>query len=104
MIKIINFSLAFYINTFIIQVIIFLKTVKSKKMKKEIHPVEHEVKVILSDGTSFTVMSSCKSDSIKLDVDPLNHPAWKTGQGTFLNVNNDRVSKFKKKFGDVFSE
>lgn len=73
-------------------------------MKKEIHPVEHEVKVILSDGTSFTIMSSCKSDSIKLDVDPLNHPAWKTGQGTFLNVNNDRVSKFKKKFGDVFSE
>ena len=72
--------------------------------RKNIHPEMHEVSIVLADGTNFTVKTTHgkEGDVIKLDVDPTNHPAWRSEQGTFLNANNDRVSKFKKKYGDAF--
>ena len=72
--------------------------------KKNIHPETHSVNIVLSDGTSFSVKTvwGKEGDTMKLDVDPTNHPAWKLEQGTFLNTNNDMVSKFNKKYGNIF--
>lgn len=74
--------------------------------KKNIHPVMHTVVVVLNDKTEIKVMTTCgkENDVMKLDIDPTNHPAWRTDQSTFLNVNNDRVSKFKKKYSGMFGE
>ena len=38
-------------------------------------------------------------ETLKLDVDPLSHPAW-TGGGTQLRENAGQVARFKKKFGN----
>ena len=54
-------------------------------MKKSIHPDYHEIKVVMTDGTEFTTKSTLgkPGEVLKLDVDPLSHPAW-TGGGTQL--------------------
>jgi ribosomal protein L31 len=74
-------------------------------MKKNIHPINYkEVEVVLTDGKTFKTKSCYdKSSVIKLDVDPINHPAWKDKANNFVNVNNSQVSRFKKKYGsDAF--
>lgn len=72
--------------------------------KKDNYPEYHTVNVVLTNGEKFEVQTSWgkENDVLKLDVDPMNHPAWKKDQGTFLNANNDRVSSFKKKYGNIF--
>ena len=69
--------------------------------KADIHPEQHEVTIEMTDGTKFNIMTTWgkKGETLKLDVDPRNHPAWQDGQQGFINVNDDRVSKFTKKFG-----
>ena len=69
-------------------------------MKKSIHPDYHEIKVVMTDGTEFTTKSTLgkPGEVLKLDVDPLSHPAW-TG-GTQLRENAGQVARFKKKFGN----
>ena len=58
-------------------------------MKTDIHPDYHEIKVIMSDGSEFTTRSTygAEGDSLRLDIDPLVHPAWTGG-------------RFNKRFGD----
>ena len=70
--------------------------------KTDIHPEQHEITVEMTDGTKFNVMTTYgkAGSTLKLDVDPKNHPAWKTDNKSFINVNDDRVSKFNKKFGN----
>jgi len=70
--------------------------------KADIHPKQHEVTVQMTDGTKFIIMTSWgkQGDVLRLDVDPRNHPAWQDGKASFVNVNDDRVTKFNKKFGD----
>ncbi len=70
-------------------------------MKKSIHPDYHEIKVVMTDGTEFTTKSTLgkPGELLKLDVDPLSHPAW-TGGGTQLRENAGQVARFKKKFGN----
>ena len=48
-------------------------------------PDYHEIKVVMTDGTEFTTKSTWgkQGEILKLDVDPLSHPAW-TGGGTPL--------------------
>ena len=50
-------------------------------MKKSIHPDYHEIKVVMTDGTEFTTKSTMgkPGEVLKLDVDPLSHPAWTGG-------------------------
>lgn len=73
--------------------------------KKDIHPEGHGLTVILSSGEEVNLKTTWgkANDKIKLDIDPTNHPAWKKESGTFVNTNNDQVSKFKKKYGSMFN-
>ena len=71
-------------------------------MKKEIHPNYHKIKVQLTDGTIFETKSTYgkEGDILKLDIDPISHPAW-TGGNAQIRENAGQVARFKKKFGNI---
>jgi len=71
-------------------------------MKPEIHPDYHEIKVVLTDGTEYTTRSTWgkPGDVMKLDIDPLTHPAWTGGQQQLMD-RGGRVSRFQKRFGNI---
>ena len=74
-------------------------------MKKEIHPDYHIIKVQLTDGTVFEPRSTYgkEGDLLKLDIDPISHPAWTGGSQQILD-RGGRVSKFNKKFEGLVSK
>lgn len=67
-------------------------------MKKDTHPDYHEITVVMTDGTEFKTKSTLgkKGDTIRLDIDPLAHPAW-TGVHRLLDTGG-QLAKFNKKF------
>lgn len=73
-------------------------------MKKNIHPDYHSIKVEMTDGTKFEMMSTwgSKGETLKLEIDPKSHSAWTGGKQKLLD--KGRVSKFNKKFKDFKSE
>ncbi len=70
-------------------------------MKENIHPDYHEIKVVMTDGTEFTTRSCWgkPGDVMRLDIDPLNHPAW-TG-GTAKVLEKGRMAKFGTKYAGL---
>ena len=72
-------------------------------MKADIHPDYHEIKVVQTDGTEYTTRSTYgkEGDVMKLDVDPLTHPAWQGGTGKV--VERGQLSKFENRFGTFLS-
>lgn len=75
---------------------------KKQENKSEGHPKQHQVTVIMTDGTKFPILTTWgkEGDILRLDVDPKNHPAWQEKGQTFVNANDERVTKFKSKFGN----
>lgn len=67
-------------------------------MKKNIHPDYHEVTIVMTDGTQYKTKSTYgkAGDTIRLDIDPLSHPAW-TGVQRLLDTGG-QLAKFNKKF------
>lgn len=72
-------------------------------MKAEIHPDYHEITVVMTDGTEFKTRSTMgkEGEILRLDVDPLNHPAWQGGAQKV--VEKGQLSKFEKRFGTFLS-
>jgi len=68
-------------------------------MKADIHPDYHEITVQQTDGTTYKTRSTWgkEGDVLKLDVDPLTHPAWQGGTGKV--VEKGQLSKFENRFG-----
>lgn len=68
-------------------------------MKPAIHPDYHEISVVMTDGTEYKTHSTWgkPGDVMKLDIDPLTHPAWKGG--TVKIMEKGQLSKFEKRFG-----
>ncbi len=70
-------------------------------MKQGIHPKRHEIKIQMTNGKTFSTLSTYgkAGDTLVLDIDPHNHPAW-TGveRGAMENVSN--VAKYRQKFGN----
>ena len=66
-------------------------------MKKDIHPDYHTIKVQLTDGTVFETRSTYgkEGDVLKLDIDPISHPAW-TGEASKILDSDGQVAKFQK--------
>jgi large subunit ribosomal protein L31 len=67
-----------------------------------VHPNQHVVNVIMTDKTTFQILTSWgkEGSTLTLDVDPKNHPAWQDKATNFVNANDERMAKFKKKFGN----
>lgn len=71
--------------------------------KKNIHPETHTIIVKTTDGGEFKTKSTYGKEGsvLTLDVDPINHPAWRKDAGqSFVNSKDDQIAKFNKKFGD----
>lgn len=68
-------------------------------MKADIHPDYHDIKIVMTDGTEYTTRSTWgkEGDVMRLDIDPLTHPAWQGGTGKV--VEKGQLSKFEKRFG-----
>lgn len=68
-------------------------------MKAEIHPDYHEVTIVMTDGTEYKTRTSWgkEGDVMRLDIDPLNHPAWQGGATKVIE--KGQLSKFEKRFG-----
>ncbi len=68
-------------------------------MKKDIHPEYHEITVVMTDGTEYKTRSTWgkPGDTLKLDVDPLTHPAW-TGGSTRIVDTEGQVARFNRRF------
>lgn len=67
-------------------------------MKKDIHPDYHEVTVVMTNGEEFKTRTTAgkAGDTIRLDIDPLAHPAW-TGVHRLIDAGG-QLAKFNKKF------
>ena len=80
-----------------------MSVVKSQKAPLEgVNPKQHIVNVVMTDGTKFQILTTWgkEGSTLNLDVDPKNHPAWQDKAQNFVNANNERMTKFKQKFGD----
>ena len=69
-----------------------------RKMKKDIHPDYHTIKVIMTDGTEFETRSTLGKEGqvVRLDIDSASHPAW-TGVQKLVDAGG-RLGKYNKKF------
>lgn len=72
-------------------------------MKANTHPDYHEITIVQTDGTQFTTRSCMgkAGDTMRLDVDPLSHPAWQGG--TQKVVEKQQLQKFENKYGSFLS-
>ena len=70
-------------------------------MKKNIHPDYHEINIEMTDGTKYITKSTWgkKGDTLKLDIDPVSHPAW-TGQHRIMD-SGGQVARFNKRFSGL---
>ena len=71
-------------------------------MKANTHPDYHEITVVQTDGTEFKIRSTYgkEGDVMKLDVDPLTHPAWQGGTGQVIE--KGQLDKFENRYGALF--
>jgi len=69
-------------------------------MKKDIHPDYHKITVKMTDGSTYETFSTWgkEGDTMNLDIDPLNHPAWQGGAQQV--VERGQLDKFESKFGN----
>ena len=67
-------------------------------MKKDIHPNYHRISIKMTDGSTYETFSTWgkEGDTMNLDIDPLNHPAWQGG--TQQVVERGQLDKFQSKF------
>ncbi len=72
-------------------------------MKADTHPDYHTIKVVMTDGTEYQTRSvwGKEGDTLRLDIDPLSHPAWQGGTQKILE--KGALSKFEKRFGTFLS-
>ena len=72
-------------------------------MKADIHPDYHEVTIVLTDGTEYKTRSCMgkEGEVMRLDVDPLSHPAWQGG--TQKVIEKQQLKKFENKYGSFLS-
>lgn len=65
----------------------------------------HNITVILNDGSQFQTKSCFGQEGsvIKPEVDPTNHPAWRTDGSNSINTKNKQLEKFNNKFADCFA-
>ena len=71
-------------------------------MKKETHPKYHKIEIQLTDGWKFQTRSTFgkEGEVLKLDIDPLSHPAW-TGENSKMLDSDGQVAKFQKRFQNI---
>jgi large subunit ribosomal protein L31 len=72
-------------------------------MKANTHPDYHEITIVQTDGSEYKTRSCFgkPGDVLRLDVDPMSHPAWQGG--TTRVVEKQQLKKFESKYGSFLS-
>ncbi len=72
-------------------------------MKADIHPDYHEITLVQTDGSEHKIRTTWgkPGDTMRLDIDPLSHPAWQGGTQKVLE--RGQLSKFEKRFGSFLT-
>ena len=69
-------------------------------MKNKNYLTYRNITVEMTNGFKFNTKSTYYNNYLKLDIDPISHPAWtKKNNYSILNVN--QVSKFNTKFNGI---
>ena len=73
-------------------------------MKANVHPNYHEITVVMTDGTEYKTRSTYGKEGsvLRLDVDPLTHPAWLGGMSGKV-VEKGQLDKFESRYGSFLS-
>ncbi|MBC6445354.1 MAG: 50S ribosomal protein L31 [Alphaproteobacteria bacterium GM202ARS2] len=68
-------------------------------MKKDTHPDYHEISVEMTDGKTYKTRSTWgkAGDTLKLEIDPLTHPAWSKGTRKLVDTGG-RLARFRQRF------
>ncbi len=67
-------------------------------MRKGIHPLMRGMRVVMKNGSSFTVQSVLnRTTPYMLQSDTTTHPAW-TGEKAGLSMEDERISKLMRRF------
>ncbi|WP_168464162.1 50S ribosomal protein L31 [Wolbachia endosymbiont of Ctenocephalides felis wCfeT] len=64
----------------------------------------HKIIIIMTDGQEFETLSTYgkEGDRVKLDRDPLTHPAWTGSLTSGATSKTSKLAKFNDKYGDIF--
>jgi large subunit ribosomal protein L31 len=64
----------------------------------------HKVVIIMTNGKEFETYSTYgkEGDKIRLDIDPLTHPAWTKSLTSGSVSKTSRLAKFNNKYGNIF--
>jgi large subunit ribosomal protein L31 len=73
-------------------------------MKANTHPDYHEITIVMTNGTEYKTRSTYgkAGDVMRLDIDPLTHPAWNAGLSGQV-IEKGQLSKFESKYGNFMS-
>lgn len=64
----------------------------------------HKIIIVMTDGQEFETCSTYgkEGDRVKLDRDPLTHPAWTGSLTSGLASKTSKLAKFNDKYGSIF--
>lgn len=67
-------------------------------MKNDTHPNYHFITVQMTDGQTYQTRSTWgnEGDVLRLEIDPISHPAWTGGQQKLLE--RGQLARFNKRF------
>ncbi|WFW29950.1 MAG: 50S ribosomal protein L31 [Wolbachia endosymbiont of Menacanthus eurysternus] len=64
----------------------------------------HKIIIVMTDGQEFETRSTYgkNGDRIKLDIDPLTHPAWTKSLTSGSTRKASKIARFNDKYGGIF--
>jgi large subunit ribosomal protein L31 len=64
----------------------------------------HKIIIVMTNGEEFETRSTYgkQGDKVKLDRDPLTHPAWTGSLTSGSTSKTSKMAKFNDKYGDIF--
>lgn len=80
------------------------KSKSTLSTKATLHPDLKMLKIIDTSGAEWEVLSTYRSETMKLEIDTKTHPAWTKDSGFILNKKGSAVSKFQDSYGDLFGQ
>lgn len=74
----------------------------NKARKASIHPGLRLINVVSTKGDTYQVLSTySNNDTIKLDVDPFTHSAWRQENSGMIMSKSDAATSFNNRFGGL---
>jgi len=68
------------------------------KQNELLHPHQHDLKIIMSDGSMFRIRSTYRKKSYYLIVDTLTHPLWNDEIEQGQTQIDGRLTRFNRQF------